>query len=457
MRRFLPITLLAITLVAFAPSFIAEVSAIGCASTCYLQTLTNVPSSEATITIRLDNTTFYQLPHLFPFANGTRHSIEVMNVTFKGVSGSRYVWKQWEQCGLQAPSGTATMFHTPLMVANYTTPCPSQYNGPYSARFDIFPPAGCKTNCYIDVLTTVAPADGPIMVKVDNSAVYSLPQISFPFANGTIHTIQVLNGTFTATSGARYVWKQWSCACSEIAPTPSTTLTTPAFYYNYTDPARSPPLNGRGGITAVFDKEYQLTLTFSDASGQPVNPPTATTLQSGSTTVMLDSTTYSSHWMSAVVWNVVDATWEGTPHSLLTSPTIDLTAGAIVKSIPLKAYPAKIRVVDMSNNPLAGAKLTVILSNSTSNTFTTDSQGLVDLGRIPIGSYSTQISYLNQDRGKWAGDASQTPTNTIQLNVGGSTTATTVSAAVFLAIFGIAIFLVLLAIMLRKKTPPPKV
>ena len=378
-----------------------------------------------------------------------------MNVTFKGVSGSRYVWKQWEQCGLQAPSGTARMLQTPLMVANYTTPCPSQYNGPYSARFDIFPPAGCKTNCYMDVSTNVAPADGPIMVKMDNSAVYSLPQISFPFANGTIHTIQVLNGTFTAASGARYVWKQWSCACSEIASTSTPTLTTPPVYYNYTDPARSPPSNGRGGITAVFDKQFQLTLTFSDASGQPVNPPTNTTLQSGSTTVILDSSSYSNHWMSAVVWNVIDATWEGTPHSSLTSQTIDLTAGTTVKSIPLRAYPAKILVVDMNNNPLAGAKLTVILSNSTSGVFTTDSQGLVDLGRIPVGSYSTQVSYQNQDKGKWASDASLTPTNTIQLTVGGPTTASTVSAIVLLTIFGIAIFLVLLAIMLRKKSPPP--
>src|SRR3981189_1967112 len=94
-----------------APSFIGDVPAVGCTSgPCCLQTQTNVPSSDASnVVVRLDNTTFYPLPHLFSFVNGTKHSIEAMNVTFKGVSGTRYVWRQWEQCGNQAASGTNTM------------------------------------------------------------------------------------------------------------------------------------------------------------------------------------------------------------------------------------------------------------------------------------------------------------------------------------------------------------
>jgi hypothetical protein len=426
-----------------APSFIADVAAVGCTSgTCYLQTLTNTPTSDLNIVVRLDNTTFYPLPHLFPFANGTKHSIEVMNVTAKGVSGTRYVWKQWEQCGIQAPSGTNTMLHTPLMIANYTTPCPSQFNGPYTARFDSFPPVGCVTNCILDAKTSVPATDATIWVRLDNTTYFTLPH-TFSFPNGTSHSIEVLNITLNGPSGSRYVWKQWTQASSPSQPNAMLRI---AFLANYT---------GSNAWIAQLDKQFQMTLTFADVSGQPVNAPSYLILQNGASSLNL--TSYSSLWTSAVVWSVIDAKWEGIKGSVSASQTVDMTTSPGVRSIQLKAYPSTIKVVDTSNSPLVGVTVVVTFSNSTSKTLTTDSQGIAQLGRVPSGNYVAQLTYQNQDMGKWTADASTTPNNTIQVNVGSPATSSQVSAIVLLTIFGIAFFLVLLAIKVRKSPSPPKI
>ncbi len=367
-RPVAPFAILAVTMVALlAPSFVAYVYAIGCTTNCYLTANTNVPLSEGPITVKLNTTTptYYTLPHTFAFANGTTWTIQVMNLTLKGPSGTRYVWKQWAQCGAQAPSGTSPTLTTPRMLANYTTPCPSLFNGPFTAQFDIFPPAGCTTNCLLEAGTTIPSGEATVRIRVDNSTLYSIPQ-TFAFPNGTIHTIEVLSTALVGTSGARYVWKQWTYGGSQYSVAPM--LRTPSMIYNYTTGSRGP-------FTAQFDKFYLAT----------------------------------------------------------------------------------IRVVDGSSNPVSGATVTVTFSNSTSKVFTTDAQGWVQLGLIPPGSYTAQITYQNQDMGRWTADPSQTPAYTITVNAGGSTSAPVVSAIVLLTIFGVAFFLILLAIKVRKPPPPPTI
>lgn len=422
-----------------APILIENANAAGCIGSCYLQTdVKNVPGNDATITIRLDNTTYFTLPRLFAFANGTRHSIEVMNVSLKGLSGTRYVFRQWEQCGNQVPFGTSAMLHTPLMMANYTTPCPSQYNGPYTARFDNFPPIGCTSNCNVQATTSVPSTDATVFVRLDNLTYYTFPH-TFSFPNGTIHTLEVMNTTIGGTSGARYVWTQWTQGASQY----STAMIRIQFIGNYT-------------YSAQFDKQFQLTLTFKDSTGQPVSAvPSSVKLQSGTTILTLSS--YSTMWISAVVWTVADATWQGLPGSIVGSQTIDMTTGSGIRSVQLKAYALTIRIVDRNNAPIQGANVTVTLSNSTRKTFISDAQGNVQLGQVTAGSYVTQVTYQGQKMGTWSSDASVTQTNTIQLNVGPSPSSNQVSAVVLLTIFGIAFFLLLLAIKVRKPPPPPTI
>jgi hypothetical protein len=89
--------------------------------------------------------------------------------------------------------------------------------------------------------------------------------------------------------------------------------------------------------------------------------------------------------------------------------------------------------------------------------FTTDSQGTVGLGDIPIGPYSAHVLYQGTDQGTWSEDASVASVSTVTLNVGGTSSAPVVSAIVLLTIFGVAFFLILLAVKVRRPAPPPKI
>jgi hypothetical protein len=238
-------------------------------------------------------------------------------------------------------------------------------------------------------------------------------------------------------------------------------LTTPVIYKNYTDPARSgAPLNGVGGLTAIFDKQFQLTLSFVDSNNQPISSPAYVTLTSGSTVMNL--TSYSSQWTSAASWTVTDAMWEGAKGMMVGLPTIDLTGGAVTTKITLRAYSASVKTVDGSGNPVAGITVTVsFTSNSTTRTFTTGSTGVIDLGHIPMGPYNVQVTYQGRST-NWATDASiasQPLTITVPGAAGGAgtTNSTAVSAVVLLTIFGLAFLLVILAIRVRKPPPPPKI
>ncbi len=305
--------------------------------------------------------------------------------------------------------------------------------------------SGCLTNCLLNATTSVPISDGRVFVEQDNNTglVYTLPHL-FQFANNTVHTIKVLNTTLSVSStGARYIWKQWF----DFVPwTSNPMLRTPPMLYNYT---------GAGSFVAQFDKQFQLSLTFTDQSTQTINPPANVTLQSGSSTTILSN--YSNQWVSAKIWSVTSATWEGFTGPIANSQTIDLTSGAVTKTIALLAYPASIQIVDKNNSPVSGASVIVTFANTTTVTLTSDSKGTVNLGHIPQGSFSAHVFYQNQDEGTWSLTAINTPTNTLQLNTGGSVTSTTVSAVVLLTIFGLAFFLILLAIKLRKAPPPPKI
>jgi hypothetical protein len=474
-RKKFPFLLLVLSFTAaMAPGFILSVHAMGCTTPCSVDTITNVPASEGVVQVQLDGgvcpANCFNLNHTFAFANNTQHTVKVLNTFFIGAStGKRYNFAGWYTYGI---SGWFQFdfnpLNTPPSYIDYTVAkCqkgPPGQNCPFWAVYSVSPPLGCKTNCFVDVSTNVPLADGTVGVKVDNSATYSLPQVSLPFGNGTgPHTIQLTSPTtFTgSSSGARYVWKQWSCACSDIASTTGTTLTTPVIYKNYTDPARSgAPLNGVGGLTAIFDKQFQLTLSFVDSNNQPISSPAYVTLTSGSTVMNL--TSYSSQWTSAASWTVTDAMWEGAKGMMVGLPTIDLTGGAVTTKITLRAYSASVKTVDGSGNPVAGITVTVsFTSNSTTRTFTTGSTGVIDLGHIPMGPYNAQVTYQGRST-NWATDASiasQPLTITVPGAAGGAgtTNSTAVSAVVLLTIFGLAFLLVILAIRVRKPPPPPKI
>jgi hypothetical protein len=261
---------------------------------------------------------------------------------------------------------------------------------------------------------------------------------------------------FIPSTGTRYIFKQWLLNGIQWGTTPIVTVSYVTVDYT--------SFSGFGAFEAQFEKQVQLSLSFTDPSGQSLNPPSSIAL-GGPYSVTLTYTNqsvnqYSNQWLSASLWTVSDATWEGV--SVISGATccsgqsIDLRPGPNSATVKLGAYPASIKLIDNSNNPVTGARVTVTLVNGTSRTFTSDSQGTVNIGRIPQGPYTAHIVYQSQDQ-SYSIDAVQYPVDTIKLDIGGATSAPIVSAVVLLAIFGIAFFLILLAIKVQKGAPPPKI
>ena len=335
---------------------------------------------------------------------------------------------------------------------------------------NVYATSGCNSGCQVVVSSNVTTADGTIWIQIDNGTgtycssnpcTVALPQGSpptFTFANNTIHTITVLNTTFTGPSTqGHYAWKEWAnyyTTANPIIWTTSQMLRIPTsgstngILYNYT---------GTAGFTAVFDKQFQYTLSFNDASGNPLSPlPTSVTLSarnSGGTTTIIQYTGF----LSNDVYTVTGASWEGWTIGTTSPAALNLTAGPATKTVSLQAYPATVHVVDNNNNPISGASVTVTLVNQTSRSIITDSKGNAKIGEIPQGSYVVSVSYQSQQIGPLQENAISNPTTTVQMNVGSTPTSTTTSAVVLLTIFGLAFFLILLAIKVRKPPPPPTI
>ena len=353
---------------------------------------------------------------------------------------------------------------------------------------NVYAISGCANGCQVTVGSNVPSSDGTIWVKIDNNTstantnfycgshtcIVPLPQASpptFTFTNNTAVTIQVLNTSFTGPStGGHYVWKNWAnyygagtSVCPDnpnvhtsgqcwttkqmlvIPPPPSTT----GIIFNYT---------GTAGLTAVFDKQFQYTLSFNDASGNSLSPaPVSVSLQAQTAGTTSTITQYTG-FLSNDLYTVTAATWEGwTIGPTPSGQTLNLTTGPATKTISLQAYPATVHVVDNNNNPIAGASVTVTLVNQTSRSIITDSKGNANIGEIPQGSYQLRVVYQNQQIGPLFENAITSPTATVQMNVGSTATSTTTSAIVLLTIFGLAFFLILLAIKVRKPPPPPTI
>jgi len=336
---------------------------------------------------------------------------------------------------------------------------------------NVYATSGCTSGCQVTVSSNVPTADGTIWVKIyngtgpncsTNPCTVSIPQSSpptFSFVNNTIATITVLNSSFTGSSTqGHYAWKEWVNYYGTANPiiwTTNPTLRIPAagstngILYNYT---------GTAGFTAVFDKQFQYTLSFNDAAGNPLSPAPSSVSLSGRTSGTTSTINQYTGFLSNDIYTVTGANWEGwTIGTTPSGQTLDLSSGPATKTISLQAYPATVHVVDNNNNPISGANVTVTLVNQTSRSIITDSKGNAKIGEIPQGTYQLSVVYQNQRIGPLSENAITNPTATIQMNVGSTAASTTTSAIVLLTIFGLAFFLILLAIKVRKPPPPPTI
>jgi hypothetical protein len=323
--------------------------------------------------------------------------------------------------------------------------------------------SGCNSpGCHVSANSNVPPTDGRIWVQVDNNTgsycvanppcIVPLPQ-TFTFPNATSHSIQVLNSSFTGSStGGLYVWKYWTIYYGTpqqtVWPSTNEMLRLQQIIFNYT---------GTASFTAVFDKQYKYTMSFSDAIGNPLSPaPSSVTLQpqSGSAITV---TSYSQQFLSSNIYTISRAVWEGTNVTTIGTQTLDLSNGPATLAVPITAYPTTVHVVDNNNNPVSGASVTITFLNNTSNSFVSNSNGNVVLGDVAQGTYSAIVRYQNQQYGPYTLTSVNNPSNTVQVNSGTAPPNTTTTAVALLAIFGIAFFLILLAIKVRKPAGPPQI
>ncbi len=303
----------------------------------------------------------------------------------------------------------------------------------------------CPSPCSLIVNTNVPSSDASVTVTAKGNPSPVALNHTYTYGNGTINWVRVTSTNITgSSSGARYIFKQWTYNGIQWSTTANSTE-LPLMIQNVT-------------ITAVYDKLLPLTLSFTGPQGQPVSPPTSITLQSTYGSAVLTSGQYSNHWMQAAVWTVASATWQGV-QEILGTQTIDLTTTAVSATIPVQAYDARIQLVDNSNHPVTGATVTVTFVNGTQTyTLTSDSQGYANLGLIPPGTYNAHVTYQNQDYGSYLVDPATNPTDTVTLSsVGGGTSTPLVSSVVLLTIFGLALFLIILAVRVRKPPPPPMI
>lgn len=302
-------------------------------------------------------------------------------------------------------------------------------------------------------------SEGTVRVRhvdlgTSNSDIQTL-NYTFTFTNNTSHTIEVIDTLINAPSGARYVFKQWSHNGIQWA-------TTTLLSGNPLDPIISDFVTGGfGPFVAEFEKQYPASFTFTDSSDQPLSRPSSITVAGPRTVSIPDNASaYANLWLAATVWTITDATWQSMPGIVDGTPTIDLRSGPNTAQIRLRAYDATVKVVDRSSNPIVGASLTIRFLNQTELIFTTDSAGLAQLGHIPLGSYTVvRIVFQNQEMEvtNLVVDATTNPVSTIQLDVGGTTSGPIISALVLLTIFGVAMFLLLLAVKVRKPPLPPTI
>src|SRR5215472_6247786 len=258
--------------------------------------------------------------------------------------------------------------------------------------------ASCSP-CNLIVNTNVPSSDATVSVIAKG---YPAPQNlnhTYTYLNGTINWVQVTSINITGTSGARYIFKQWTFNNIQWSTTANSTE-LPIMIQDRT-------------VTAIYMKLLPLTLTFTGSAGQNISPPTSVTLDSTLGSATLTSGQYSNHWMQASSWTIASATWQGVYETLGTQ-TIDLTSTAQQATVIIQVYAAKLQLVDNSNNPISGATVTVTFANSTrAYTFTSDAQGYVNLGLVTPGTFNAQVTYQSNDYGNYPVDPAATPTYTI--------------------------------------------
>jgi len=184
--------------------------------------------------------------------------------------------------------------------------------------------------------------------------------------------------------------------------------------------------------------QYLVSFGFEDSSGTTtIQPPS---LQIQVVGLVLMDVNGSQIWLdSGTSFQIHAVIWENANVTPIT-PRVYMASGPALENVPLRVYAAKITATDYLGLPISGASASVTLVNGTTIQRTTGSDGVAQLGLIPVGTFQAKLSFLGESA-TVAGDASAQASTPVKFLV----------SYPFLAILGIVIVLaVAVAVMLAR-------
>ena len=186
-------------------------------------------------------------------------------------------------------------------------------------------------------------------------------------------------------------------------------------------------------LSFMSETQYLIGFQFEDAAGSATIHPTSLEIEvTGPATVAVPGFEI---WLdSGTAFRIWSLTWEGanvTPQN----STSYRAGGPANETVRAEVFEAKLAVTDELGIPVSGATVSATLQNGTTVQRTTPANGTVDLGLVPIGTFSGSVSYLGLSTG-FAGDASQRITSSVKVDLSYPTLALTVAV---LAVAGLAV------------------
>lgn len=170
----------------------------------------------------------------------------------------------------------------------------------------------------------------------------------------------------------------------------SVTNVTRAVSGNFTTPAIA--FTGPQQLTFSAVAQYLISFQFRDSSGTQAIVPSSFQVEVNDPQII--NVTQFQLWLdNGTTFQVYSVIWEGanvTPNNITTYTATSPANHALDDNV----FPASLEVRDYLGTSISGATMTLTLANGTTIQRTTSSNGSVELGLIPLGTFHGSMAYL---------------------------------------------------------------
>ncbi len=154
--------------------------------------------------------------------------------------------------------------------------------------------------------------------------------------------------------------------------------------------------------------QYLISFQFKDSTGASTITPTSFQIQVDDPQVI--NVTGSGLWLdSGEEYQIYSVVWEGV-NVMPSSQTVYTANAPINQTLTDRVYAATVKTTDYLGLPVSGAQASITLANGTAIHRTTSSDGTLNLGLIPLGTFHGSLSYLGTTTPVSGDAATQTQT-----------------------------------------------